>query len=244
MGDAALIRLVKPNEHLYNKYDKDYKNVAKKNATWQRIARELGTNEAECIRRWTRLRERYPKEGRRIIALAVNGITPSNPWSLYKELEFLRPHIIARKKYDFDSPSLKSEQQQTQVSNEPLTADHEDDMEYECVTDPFQYKFAESHVTEQESEQEATDTSSPASYRKRRHSNEIDHLSASSSICGDTNSRKRAKTDPHNPAVLGFGKMIVETICGMSERKQAIAMLKVTELVMKLKMEPETTDSS
>uniref|UniRef100_A0A0K8TYZ7 Uncharacterized protein n=5 Tax=Bactrocera latifrons TaxID=174628 RepID=A0A0K8TYZ7_BACLA len=51
-------------------------------------------------------------------------------------------------------------------------------------------------------------------------------------VCGEI------KTTPHrNPAVEGFGQMIMETISSMSERKQALAMQKVTEIVMNIKLE-------
>lgn len=44
MDNVKLIRLVKQHEYLYNKYNKDFKNLDRKKITWQRIAREMGIN--------------------------------------------------------------------------------------------------------------------------------------------------------------------------------------------------------
>ncbi|XP_053947529.1 transcription factor Adf-1-like [Anastrepha ludens] len=276
MDDTALIRMVKSNEHLYNKYNKYYKSVEKKKATWQRIARELGINETICIRRWTCMRERYSKESRRLTALVNNGMTTSHIWPLFEEMEFLKPFVIPRNRSFMGNSSFS-----VKVKEQPdsFITDQEDVTEYEQITEPFQFKDSASHASEQETEREEmdaflpTDTlSSSTPHPKRPNSAQIDepkvfHISATKSINQHTSNRNHDQPQHHecavekklntalkmfeevcngtkarhrNPAVHGFGEMIVETICGMSERKQTIAMQKVTELVMNLKMEPES----
>ncbi|XP_054730070.1 uncharacterized protein LOC129238872 [Anastrepha obliqua] len=304
MDDTTLIRMVKSNEHLYNKYNKYYKSVEKKKATWQRIARELGINETICIRRWTCMRERYSKESRRLTALVNNGMTTSHIWPLFEEMEFLKPFVIPRNRSFMgnSSFSVKVKEQpdsfitdqedateyeqgnssfSVKVKEQPdsFITDQEDATEYEQVTEPFQFKDSASHASEQETEREEMDAFLPtdtlslsAPHLKRPNSAQIDepkvfHLSAAKSINQHTSNRNHDQPQHHkcevekklntalkmfeevcngtkarhrNPAVHGFGEMIVETICGMSERKQTIAMQKVTELVMNLKMEPES----
>ncbi|XP_053948500.1 uncharacterized protein LOC128857015 [Anastrepha ludens] len=269
--DSALIRLIKSNEHLYDRYHKHYKLYDLRKATWEKIACELGINETICLRRWSNLRDRYARGIRRLAALAKDGIETEVP-PLFKEMEFLKPHIVPRC-IRIGDPSLSRPftTLPSPFNPESFTTDLEDTKEYEEVTEPFQFMNSASNASIQEKEDEEeidallpTDTLSPSalypksprdeptkalhlpvtksknqrkSNRKRHYESDIEQELSSAlkmfkQVCG------AAKARHENPAIHGFGQMIVETICGMSERKQTIAMQKVTEVVMKLKIEP------
>ncbi|XP_017483503.1 PREDICTED: uncharacterized protein LOC108372350 [Rhagoletis zephyria] len=275
MDDEKLIQLVKSNELIYNKYDADYKSMEKKKATWQRIAREMESTESDCVRRWSCLRDRYTKESRRLTALSNNGMTTSQLWPLFAEMEFLKPHILNRSKSILGTSSYSVK------LKEPSTEFEECDSHLTEQEDPIEYEYLTSFLSKEEIEiqQEVfdeylpTETQSPepyltssTPYHKRQTSDpKPSHSSTSNTENHHTKGRKRscepdveeelkkaleifkevcgaARMRRQNPAVYGFGQMVVETICQMSTRKQAIAMQKVTELVMTLKMEPDSME--
>uniref|UniRef100_A0A034WN55 Transcription factor Adf-1 n=1 Tax=Bactrocera dorsalis TaxID=27457 RepID=A0A034WN55_BACDO len=273
MDNLKLIGLVKQHEYLFNKYDKDFRNVDKKKTTWQRIAREMGINESICIRRWLNLRDRFAREIRRMTALVNNDMTTTHIWVLYDDMEFLKPHIIPRAIRQIPNFGLKAFEENSSGDQETYIVEQDDTVDCNSVnTDPFQFKAADSLMSEHEMEHEEVEELLPneshysTSQSKNQitgRSNELKESQPNSSkfanqqinekpqhsqsdvefeiksalgmfkqVCGEI------KTTRHrNPAVQGFGQMIVETISSMSDRKQALAMQKVTEIVMNIKME-------
>ncbi|XP_036221788.1 transcription factor Adf-1 [Bactrocera oleae] len=272
MDNVKLIRLVKQHEYLYNKYNKDFKNLDRKKITWQRIAREMGINESECIRRWTNLRDKYTRESRRMTALVNNDMTTSQIWPLFDDMDFLRPHIVPRSIRQTVNFGLKAFEESSNGDQETYIVEQDDTVDCKYVnTESFEFKGSESPISEHEMEHEEVEAFLPTETHsstlqsknqiigqtnelkdphtispkfafqqikgKKRHyqpdvENEISSaLEMFKQVCGEI------KTTHRNPAVQGFGQMIVETISSMSERKQAFAMQKVTEIVMNIKME-------
>lgn len=275
MDNLKLIRLVQQHEYLYSKYNKDFKNLDKKKTTWQRIAREMGMNESDCIRRWTNLRDKYTRESRRMTALVNNDMTTSQIWPLYDDMDFLRPHIVPRIIRQTVNFGLKAFEETSNGDQESYIVEQDDTVDCEYVnTEPLQFKGSESPMTKQEMEHEDVEaflpnetlSSTPQSKNQiagKANEQKASHANSSKSAIQQINNRKRhyqpdvetkicsalemfkqicgeIKTHHQNPALQGFGQMIVETISGMSERKQAIAMQRVTELVMNIKLDPES----
>ncbi|XP_004520024.1 uncharacterized protein LOC101459444 [Ceratitis capitata] len=261
----TLIQLVKEHEYIYNRRNKYYTSVDKRRNAWREIARKMGVNRKHCMRYWTNLRERYTKENRRMTALSNNGLTTDHLWHMYNEMEFLKPHIIPKHTYQEDkSFSLKGEEHKTD-EDEKFIVEHEDtNDDYECITHPFQFKDSTSVLSEQEMEHEEVDIfyesdqkNRPTSSKsqnikklnesietfaceqqvrctKRHYESDVEEeetLPLCKQGCGGMKLRR------HNPIVEAFGKMIVETISSMGNQEQAIAMQKVTELVMNLKVQ-------
>uniref|UniRef100_A0A0A1WR09 Transcription factor Adf-1 n=2 Tax=Zeugodacus cucurbitae TaxID=28588 RepID=A0A0A1WR09_ZEUCU len=272
MDNVKLISLVKQHEYLYSKYDKDFKNLEKKKITWQRIGREMGTNESHCIRRWTNLRDKYTRESRRTTALINNDMTTTKIWHLFDDMDFLRPHIIPRGIRPEVNFGLKSFEEASNGDEERYIVARDDTADCEYVnTEPFQFTGSQSPMSEQQMEHEdvemflPTDTLSSTPQSNNQSTSKTNKLhdtdvNLSKSAIQKKNNRKRyfhsdaeaapssvlkmfkqicseIKTRHRNPAVQGFGQMIVETISSMCERKQALAMQKVTEIVMNIKME-------
>uniref|UniRef100_A0A034VQY2 Transcription factor Adf-1 n=1 Tax=Bactrocera dorsalis TaxID=27457 RepID=A0A034VQY2_BACDO len=242
MDDSKLIKLVKQHECIYNKNNMDFKCISKKRDAWQRIAREMGVHEQDCVRRWTNFRERFAKENRRVSALANNGMTPPNLWPLYNELTFLKSHIVRRANRQKWIFTAEGKERQMDYRAESSMDEQEDANEYECITQPFQFKSSTSILSETDTLEEVevfipNDASQSSPTLKSEIHNESYHTHPNNNMKQNYGS---LRSRHQNPAVQGFGQMIVETISGMSERKQAIAMLRVTELVMNIKLEPET----
>ncbi|XP_050330987.1 transcription factor Adf-1-like [Bactrocera neohumeralis] len=250
MEDSKLVKLVKQYDCIYNKNNMDFKSISKKRAAWQRIAHEMGVHEQDCVRRWTNLRERFTKENRRVSALANNGMTTPNLWPLYNELTFLKSHIVPRvnrQKWIF---TAEGKEPQMDYRAESSMNGQEDANEYECFTEPYQFKSSASILSETDTLEEEVevfipnDTSQSSPTFKPEIQNESYHTqNANRDLYAALKMIKQdygsLRSRHQNPAVQGFGQMIMETISGMSERKQAIAMQRVTELVMNIKLEPE-----
>lgn len=141
--------------------------------------------------------------------------------------------------------------------------EQEDTNEYECIAEPLQFKSSASILSEPDTLEEEVEVFIPDDTRqssptfksevpkaKSYHTHQNNNLKQNYESNANHDlyaSLKMIKQDydslrsrNQNPAVQGFGQMIVETISGMSERKQAIAMQRVTELVMNIKLEPES----
>ncbi|XP_067639451.1 uncharacterized protein [Eurosta solidaginis] len=273
MDDEQLVKMVERNELLYNKNNRDYKCVEKKEAAWKRIAKELGVSDEDCIRRWSVLRDRYSKESRRMAALASNGMTTTRFWPLFNELDFLKSHIVHRR----GRIVFRVRDELIENTSQSFVSENDDnEQHYEYVTDNIQLKDSTGPMSDQEEEIiqdiEAIEQSDSPSYSQYTRFNPLKlqeqpkvlYKTAPSSTNRQRNNRKRhyesdtesaselisalesfkkwcgtTRSSHRNPAVHGFGQMIVETLCGMSERKQAIAMQKVTEIIMTLKVEPD-----
>ncbi|XP_004520029.1 transcription factor Adf-1 [Ceratitis capitata] len=232
---AALIRLVKEHECLYNRYYVGYKSSDRKKKAWRQIASAMGIDKEQCMQQWVALRDRYGREMRRITALNNNGMSPEHVWPFYDSLQFLRPHILPRCRNNsapFQSTKNPTENVEFVVEQENTTDS------YEYDTDPFQSKALCEQEIDQEDIDDISNQQQIASTSKRKYESDVEQelcsaLDLFKQVCG------RIKVRNQNPIVQGFGQMIVETICSMSERKQALAMQKVTELVMNIKMQPE-----
>ncbi|XP_046739612.1 transcription factor Adf-1-like [Diprion similis] len=100
-GDSLLISLVQNYPHLYVKTSKNQNDYALREKSWQEIATILEQPASECLKRWTRLRERYSKEKRLSEQNMRNGVTFSirQCWPHYAEMGFLAQHIVGRRSY-------------------------------------------------------------------------------------------------------------------------------------------------
>ncbi|XP_046475201.1 uncharacterized protein [Neodiprion pinetum] len=100
-GDSLLISLVQNYPHLYVKTSKNQKDYALREKSWQEIAAILEQPASECLKRWTRLRERYSKEKRLSEQNMRNGVTFTirQCWPHYAEMGFLAQHIVGRRSY-------------------------------------------------------------------------------------------------------------------------------------------------
>ncbi|KYN50251.1 hypothetical protein ALC62_06573 [Cyphomyrmex costatus] len=97
-GDELLIDLIKSYPHLWNKEDKDYKDVNKCDNSWQEIATVMHLSVKECMSRWCRLRQYYSKE-RQSQEFIPSGSAPNKkrPWDLYEQMSFIDKHIYKRR---------------------------------------------------------------------------------------------------------------------------------------------------
>ncbi|XP_018395612.1 PREDICTED: transcription factor Adf-1-like [Cyphomyrmex costatus] len=98
-GDELLIDLIKSYPHLWNKEDKDYKDVNKCDNSWQEIATVMHLSVKECMSRWCRLRQYYSKE-RQSQEFIPSGSAPNKkrPWDLYEQMSFIDKHIYKRRR--------------------------------------------------------------------------------------------------------------------------------------------------
>lgn len=97
MGLYDLIEAVKNNPILYDNTLSDFKIPEKKIYCWEKIAKNLGTSEEECRKRWRTLRERYTRE---LKLMKFGGGTKTIcSWEFFRHLGFLIDHIKYRKRF-------------------------------------------------------------------------------------------------------------------------------------------------
>lgn len=97
MGLYDLIEAVKNNPILYDNTLSDFKIPEKKIYCWESIAKNLGTSEEECRKRWRTLRERYTRELKQM--KFGGGTKTTSSWEFFKHLGFLMDHIKYRKRF-------------------------------------------------------------------------------------------------------------------------------------------------
>lgn len=97
MGLYDLIEAVKNNPILYDNTLSDFKIPEKKIYCWEKIAKNLGTSEEECRKRWRTLRERYTRELKQM--KFGGGGKSTSSWEFFRHLGFLIDHIKYRKRF-------------------------------------------------------------------------------------------------------------------------------------------------
>lgn len=96
MGLYDLIEAVKNNPILYDNTLSDFKVPEKKIYCWEKIAKNLGTSEEECRKRWRTLRERYTRE---LKQMKFGSGAKISSWEFFRHLGFLIDHIKYRKRF-------------------------------------------------------------------------------------------------------------------------------------------------
>ncbi|KAL0107391.1 hypothetical protein PUN28_008326 [Cardiocondyla obscurior] len=98
-GDSLLVDLVKSYPHIYDKQNKDFKDIRKKNNSWQEIGNILGASASDCQVRWGRLRERYSREKkmREKESRSGSGSTTRPTFPLYEQMHFLYNFVKSRR---------------------------------------------------------------------------------------------------------------------------------------------------
>ncbi|XP_041982911.1 uncharacterized protein LOC121735966 [Aricia agestis] len=91
--DEKLIFLVQKYECLFNVKAKTYSDKNCRKNAWQKVSGEMQISEAECQKRWKRIRDCYKKAIR--LRQFKSGSARSNdkPIRFEKELEFLKPYL-------------------------------------------------------------------------------------------------------------------------------------------------------
>lgn len=97
LGLYDLIEAVKNNPILYDNTLSDFKVPEKKIFCWENIAKNLGTSEEECRKRWRTLRERYTRELKQ--TKFIGGTKTISSWEFFKQLGFLEDHIKYRNRF-------------------------------------------------------------------------------------------------------------------------------------------------
>ncbi|XP_039745595.1 uncharacterized protein LOC120636905 [Pararge aegeria] len=91
--DEKLIYLVQKYDCLFNVKAKTYSDKNCRKNAWQKVSGEMQISEAECQKRWKRIRDCYKKAIR--LRQFKSGSARSNdkPIRFEKELEFLKPYL-------------------------------------------------------------------------------------------------------------------------------------------------------
>lgn len=95
-NELELIALVRNCPFLYDKSRNDFKDVAKREATWRAISAVMHSSVLDCQARWKSLREQYGKI-KRAIATGDHDSERFLQWELLEDMKFLDPHIKPRR---------------------------------------------------------------------------------------------------------------------------------------------------
>ncbi|XP_029669947.1 uncharacterized protein LOC115239500, partial [Formica exsecta] len=102
--DIQLITLVERFPHLYDKTNKKYKDRMAIENSWSFISGEIQIPIADCIARWSSLRNRFSKERAKKIP---SGSATQTEWPLMKHLAFL--HSVVKKRRTFGNIAIEDE---------------------------------------------------------------------------------------------------------------------------------------
>ncbi|XP_024884730.1 uncharacterized protein LOC112462895 [Temnothorax curvispinosus] len=97
--DSLLVDVVKGYPHLYDKQSRDFKDIKKKNNSWEEIGEILNATAADCQTKWARLRERYSREKKlqEMETRSGSGHVTRSQSALYEQMSFLFKHVKSRK---------------------------------------------------------------------------------------------------------------------------------------------------
>ncbi|XP_036344448.1 uncharacterized protein LOC118753685 [Rhagoletis pomonella] len=230
IDEERLIDLVRDNEVLYNKTCVGSRLPAKKLAAWAAISRELGATglcknpklelyeqypftflEEQCTKRWISLRERYTRELRKLDAPSGSAAASQPTWHFSTNMAFLKPFIAPRP---------------TRCTINILDTSYESTLSEQSPQSPLLLPLADENE-EGYPERYSGDpvASTPNIFKKRKRRDQSD----------DGEKDRLAE----NKTLRSFGQMIVASIGGMNERKQAKAIQIITNAGMALKLEPD-----
>ncbi|XP_024880893.1 uncharacterized protein LOC112460455 isoform X2 [Temnothorax curvispinosus] len=103
--DEIIIDFVRDNKCLYDKSDPNFRNTVKKKEMWSKISENLKLlyrvdMPVEAIeKRWSSLRDMFSRENRKQkLPPSGSGYEPAKEWELYRNMLFLLPHIVHRRR--------------------------------------------------------------------------------------------------------------------------------------------------
>ncbi|XP_013117455.1 uncharacterized protein LOC106094764 [Stomoxys calcitrans] len=111
MEKGKFIGVVKKYPILFDPLHEDYKNIAKKDRIWSKIARDFYTDADDLKKKWKSLRDTYAKYIKR-----VNSETAPKEWIWAEHMKFFRPYLFV------NNQSLKDDS----YSNYPGSDEYED----------------------------------------------------------------------------------------------------------------------
>ncbi|XP_071556568.1 uncharacterized protein [Temnothorax nylanderi] len=113
--DEIIIDFVRDNKCLYDKSDPNFKNTVRKKEMWSKISENLKLlyridMPVEVIeKRWSSLRDMFSRENRKQkLPPSGSGYEPAKEWELYRNMLFLLPHIVHRRRKSLFIPLNQS----------------------------------------------------------------------------------------------------------------------------------------
>ncbi|XP_046402383.1 transcription factor Adf-1-like isoform X2 [Ischnura elegans] len=94
--NSYIIQSVRNYFWLYDKRSADFKDVTKRQETWESIGKAVGLSPEDAQTRWKSLRERYVRERKKREAGQESDGLPE--WVHYKEMTFLDEHLHTRRR--------------------------------------------------------------------------------------------------------------------------------------------------
>ncbi|CAN9503337.1 unnamed protein product [Ophioblennius macclurei] len=105
--EERLIAEVRKYEHLYDSSCKDYKDSKISYNTWREIARDVGMDATECMKRWKNLRDKYVRRRRKMACRNGDPDDRRAP-AFYAHLSWLEPHVKHREESKLKSKKKSS----------------------------------------------------------------------------------------------------------------------------------------
>lgn len=94
VDDEKLIYYVEKNPVLYNKNEKLYRNIIRKDLVWKEIAVSMNVTTDIIMKRWKYLREKFNTEQKKRKPESGQSPMPTEfEWPLFNNLLFLKQHI-------------------------------------------------------------------------------------------------------------------------------------------------------
>ncbi|XP_075152928.1 uncharacterized protein LOC142226687 [Haematobia irritans] len=231
--DERLIDLVEQNDVLYNKENVCYQSLTIKKKVWANIAEQLESTEEQVIKRYRELRDRFVRSKRMEL---IRGEQSRKLNHIVTRMNFLTPHIFnkrsnAKVTWTGDVPVLTPALERSQEESNYSDTDSFDEYSYEenCASadiikeEPEIQTMSESEYLDDSAISTGSDTELFA-----------EAFQSFNQLC-----KSLGEPTQNEGALNGFVQMIMATIEAMSPNKQIKAMMRVTEVVMKIKMEEE-----
>ncbi|XP_073822234.1 uncharacterized protein [Musca autumnalis] len=247
MSDDKLLELVEANDIIYNKAHPYNHSYERKRRVWNKIAAEMGAPVDDLVKRYRVLRDRFVRY-KRVEMLTGSENKYRSP--IVDRMEFLTPHVFVKssngEKITWTAPAKEetnnastSQVIVSSISPVPDEADTYIEMPYSSSPERPNNPQTSGVKRKANNSTPMTSRDSPTNTHSNYNSNtEADEafreaLSTFKKMC------KAREERQENEALHGFGQMIMATIAGMSASKQTKAMMRVTELVMRIRMEEE-----
>ncbi|XP_013112525.2 uncharacterized protein LOC106090776 [Stomoxys calcitrans] len=243
MDDEKLMELVEANDIIYNKGHRYNHSFERKKRVWAKIAAEMDLPADELAKRYRTLRDRFVRYKRvEMLTGSENKYRPP----IMDKMEFLTPHVFVKSSNgEKITWTLKEEDNSSnQIISSAMTPEqeHEESDAFIEMAYSSPERTLYKSVIKRKAPTYSTTTpmascDSPAvtmpSNTDAADEAFHDALQSFKKLC------KAREERQENEALHGFGQMIVATIAGMSSSKQTKAMMRVTELVMRIRMEED-----
>ncbi|XP_075152921.1 uncharacterized protein LOC142226679 [Haematobia irritans] len=244
MDDDRLMELVEANDILYNKAHRYNHSFERKKRVWNKIAAEMDHPVDDLIKRYRTLRDRFVRYKR--VEMLTGSENKYHP-PIMDKMEFLTPHVFVKSSNGekITWTCREDDSSSNQIITSGMTPEQQDHEESDTLIE-MAYSSPERQLYKSAIKRKAPEIIStpggnydgPTAMQPNNNMSAADEafreaLQSFKKLC------KAREERQENEALHGFGQMIVATIAGMSPSKQTKAMMRVTELVMCIRMEDD-----